>query len=73
MNERIISPQPKEGEIILDSHTLTVVHDAPYDTYEIAVGLYRASDIIRLEIGPSDHPAQDNRVTLGTLTVLSDE
>jgi hypothetical protein len=58
-----------EGEIILDSHVLPVADDAPRDTYEIAVGLYRASDQIRLEIIQSDHPDQDNRVTIGTLTV----
>jgi hypothetical protein len=59
------------GEIILDGHTLTVVEDAPPDTYEIAVGTYRPSDHVRLEIVQSDHPAQDNRVTIGTLTVTA--
>lgn len=59
-----------EGEIIMDSHTLVIAGDAPADTYEIAVGLYRASDRMRLEIGQTDHPAQDNRVTIGTLTVI---
>ncbi len=58
-----------EGEIIKDSHTLVVAADAPADTYDIAIGLYRASDRERLEIGQTDHPAQDNRVTIGTLTV----
>jgi hypothetical protein len=61
--------QWSEGEIIMDSHTLVIAGDAPADTYEIAVGLYRASDRMRLEIGQTDHPAQDNRVTIGTLTV----
>ena len=58
-----------EGEIILDRHTLTVVDDAPADTYEIAVGVYRVSDKMRLEIMQSAHFAQDNRVTIGTLTI----
>jgi hypothetical protein len=58
-----------EGEIILDRHTLTVVDDAPADTYEITAGVYRASDRLRLEIVESAHFAQDNRVTIGTLTV----
>jgi len=57
------------GEIILDSHVLTVADDAPPDVYEIAIGIYRVSDKIRLEIVPSDHPALDNRVTVGTLTI----
>jgi hypothetical protein len=59
------------GEIILDSHVLTVADDAPPDIYEIAVGIYRVSDIMRLDIIQSDHPAQDNRVTIGTLTVAA--
>ena len=57
------------GEIIMDGHALTIVDDAPPDTYEIAIGTYRPSDQVRLEIAQSDHPAQDNRVTIGTLTV----
>ncbi len=58
------------GELLLDVHNLTVADDAPSDTYEIAVGVYRASDQMRLEIVQSTHQVQDNRVTIGTLTVL---
>jgi hypothetical protein len=58
-----------EGEIILDRHPLTIAEATPSDTYEIAVGLYRVSDRVRLDIVQSDRPAQDNRVTIGTLTV----
>jgi hypothetical protein len=58
-----------EGEIILDRHSLTIAEGMPGDTYEIAVGLYRASDRMRLDIVQSDRPALDNRVTVGTLTV----
>ncbi len=58
-----------DGEIILDTHTLTVRDDAPQDTYDIAVGLYPASTQIRLEIVHSDRPAQDNRVSIGTIAV----
>lgn len=58
-----------EGEIIIDTHILNLTQDAPEDSYDIAVGLYRASDVIRLPIERSEHPLQDNRVFLGSLSV----
>ena len=58
------------GEVILDEHLLTVGDDAMPDTYDIAVGVYRASDQTRLDVTQSEHPAQDNRVMIGTVTVV---
>lgn len=58
-----------EGEIIQDHHRLTITEGTPNDTYEIAVGLYRVSDRMRLDVVQSNRPTEDNRVTIGILTV----
>ncbi len=59
----------RSGEVILDQHEVVIAADAPPDVYDIALGIYRPSDRIRLEVEVADRLVQDARVFVGQLTV----
>jgi len=53
------------GEIVVDDHVFDLPTDAPAGEYQVALGLYRLSDGVRLPIvGPDGAAAPDGRLLL---------
>ena len=59
----------REGEVIVDTHSLTVAADTAPGTYRLWVGLYDRETGERMPAFSATHPASDNRIWLTDLQI----
>jgi len=66
MDNRLPTSQWREGQVVVDRHTIPIDSDAPAGEYQIEIGMYTPEDGRRLEVVAQDGQSLGDHLVLST-------